>query len=612
MSFSYPLGLIGLIGVPILIIIYIIKTKHTEQIIPSTYLWNLSEKFLTKKKQTKRVSGLISLILQIIIVVTISLLIAHPVITLKNKAKEYCFIIDASGSMNATVDGKTKLEIGKDEVEKIINSSKDGSKYTLVYAGLEARVIYEKLENKEKAIELLEKVEPSGVTSSFTSVINYLQGYFNNNKSLVTYLITDREYTSDNINVINVTKDKVNYAINDVNYLIEDSNLKVTGNVISYEKDEELTIEFYLDEALVKEETVKVEKNIITSFNTVIESTEFTTLKVVIKNEDTLSIDNSYILYNIEKSTEYSVAIISDNPFYLHTAINTMGNASIMWIKPENYNSDIEGYDLYVYDSFTPSKLPTDGTIWLFGIEESIEGSGFSVQDVVENEEGIKLTYPKNSTSTYKVLTEGLAKEDIYVAKYAKYGLYKNFTTLLTVEGNPAVFTGLTDSGNREVVFAFDLHNSNFALLMDYLVLTKNLLNYSFPSVLNKTTYVCGDTALINVIPNIDSIRVESPEGNILYLDINKESNELKLTEAGIYKIITMSDDVEKEYLLFVSLPKEESATNLESINLSFTGLAENEYIDGKYDKLIVLFIILTVILMADWMVYCYDQYQLR
>ena len=612
MSFSYPLGLIGLIGVPILIIIYIIKTKHTEQIIPSTYLWNLSEKFLTKKKQTKRVSGLISLILQIIIVVTISLLIAHPVITLKNKAKEYCFIIDASGSMNATVDGKTKLEIGKDEVEKIINSSKDGSKYTLVYAGLEARVIYEKLENKEKAIELLEKVEPSGVTSSFTSVINYLQGYFNNNKSLVTYLITDREYTSNNINVINVTKDKVNYAINDVNYLIEDSNLKVTGNVISYEKDEELTIEFYLDEALVKEEKVKVEKNIITSFNTVIESTEFTTLKVVIKNEDTLSIDNSYILYNIEKSTEYSVAIISDNPFYLHTAINTMGNASIMWIKPENYNSDIEGYDLYVYDSFAPSKLPTDGTIWLFGIEESIEGSGFSVQDVVENEEGIKLTYPKNSTSTYKVLTEGLAKEDIYVAKYAKYGLYKNFTTLLTVEGNPAVFTGLTDSGNREVVFAFDLHNSNFALLMDYLVLTKNLLNYSFPSVLNKTTYVCGDTALINVIPNIDSIRVESPEGNILYLDINKESNELKLTEAGIYKIITMSDDVEKEYLLFVSLPKEESATNLESINLSFTGLAENEYIDGKYDKLIVLFIILTVILMADWMVYCYDQYQLR
>ena len=461
-------------------------------------------------------------------------------------------------------------------------------------------------------IELLDKVEVSGVTSSLTGVIKYVQEYFDKNNSLVTYLVTDRDYTSDNINIINVSKTKENFAINDVNYIIENSNIKINGNVVSYEKDENLTVEIYLDDELIKEEVVTVNKNELTNFTTTIENKDFNTLKVNIKNQDSLLLDNSYILYNIDKSTKYSVALISENPFYLHTAINTLGNASILWIKPENYNPSIEGYDLYVYDSYSPDYLPTDGTIWLFGIEESIEGSGFSVQDVVENEEGIKLTYPKNSTTTYKTLTQGLEKEDIYVSKYTKYGLYRNFTTLLTVEGNPAVFTGLTDKGHREVVFAFDLHNSNFALLMDYLVLTKNLLNYSFPNIIDKTTYVCGDTALINVIPNIDSIRVESPQGNILYLDINKESNELKLTEAGIYKITTISSDNEKEYLLFVSLPEEESKTNLESSNISLVGTVGNEFIDGKYEKLVILFIILTVIFMADWMVYCYDQYQLR
>ena len=46
MSFLYPLGLLGLIGIPILIIIYIIKTKYTEQTVASTYLWLLSERFL--------------------------------------------------------------------------------------------------------------------------------------------------------------------------------------------------------------------------------------------------------------------------------------------------------------------------------------------------------------------------------------------------------------------------------------------------------------------------------------------------------------------------------------------------------------------------------------
>ena len=49
MNFLYPLGLLGLIGVPILIIIYIIKNKYMEQTIASTYIWTVSERFLKRK-----------------------------------------------------------------------------------------------------------------------------------------------------------------------------------------------------------------------------------------------------------------------------------------------------------------------------------------------------------------------------------------------------------------------------------------------------------------------------------------------------------------------------------------------------------------------------------
>ena len=54
MSFQYPLGLLGLIGIPILIIIYIIKSMYTEQTVSATYLWTLSEKFLKKKRKDTR------------------------------------------------------------------------------------------------------------------------------------------------------------------------------------------------------------------------------------------------------------------------------------------------------------------------------------------------------------------------------------------------------------------------------------------------------------------------------------------------------------------------------------------------------------------------------
>ena len=49
MTFLYPIGLLGLIGVPILIIVYLIKNRYTEQTVSSTYLWRLSERFIKRK-----------------------------------------------------------------------------------------------------------------------------------------------------------------------------------------------------------------------------------------------------------------------------------------------------------------------------------------------------------------------------------------------------------------------------------------------------------------------------------------------------------------------------------------------------------------------------------
>ena len=612
MSFEFPLGLLGLIGIPIVIIIYIIKNKHTEQIVTSNYLWHLSEKFLTKKKPISLISGIISLILQIVAIAVISLLIAHPIIYIPNGAKEYCFILDGSGSMNMISNDKSRIEIGKDEIKKVINSSSDGSKYTLVYAGDTARVVYEKLGDKEKAFELLDKLEPSGVTVGYKNVLKYVQELFNVNNSMVTYLITDKDYTSSNIEIINVSNNEENYAIVNSDYIIENSFLKINGSVISYESNQTLEVEIYINDILETKLDVVCNKLEETNFEYTSRNIDFDSIKINIKNEDGLLLDNENIIYNVEKEHDYTTLVVSYRPFYIESMLKTVGNAAITVISHDNYDSSVSGYSLYIYDAVTPKTLPKDGTIWLFSPSESIDKSGFSVQDVVENEEGLVLSCPKNSTSMYKILTQGLSKDDIYVNKYYKYGLYKNFTTLLTHEGNPVVFTGTTDDGVREVVFGFDLHNSNLPLLMDYLILSKNLIDYSFPIILEEAFYVCGETVNINVLSNCDSIRVTSPKGNISYLDVSKEIAELNVTEVGTYTLTMMFDDDMKEFLVYSSLPNEEGAPSINVLDMSLQGELGNEYSNGIYDKLIILFIILAVVYVADWMVYCYEQYQLR
>ena len=612
MRFIYPLGLLGLLGIPVLIIIYIIKNKYTEQIVPSTYLWNLSEKFLKKKKPISLISGIISLILQILAVIVVSVLIAKPVITLPNAAKDYCFIIDGTGSMNFEVGETTRMEIGKIKIEELIESSKNGSSYTLIYVGATSRVVYENLSNKDKAIEMLTKLQPTGVTVGLTGIINHVQNYYNENKSLETYFITDKDYTSSNINIINVSNNEENFAVYDTTTFVEGTNMKVSSSIISYADDAILNVDVYVNSELLTTKEVECKKGLVQEFSTYVNVTDYETLEVKISNDDALDLDNNEVLYNIEKTHSYSTLIVSDRPFYLTSVIENVGNTEILVVSRDDYNSSMTGFSLYIFDSYTPSELPTDGTVWLFGVSSSIDQSGFSVQDVIEDETGIAATYPKNSTSIYRTLTSGLLKNQIYVTKYYKYGLYKNFTVLLTHEGNPLIFTGLTDSGNREVVFAFDLHDSNVPLLLDYLTLSKNLLNYSFPIILEKSSYICGDIVELNVLSNCDSIRVETPNGNVSYLDISSEVTSYQTSEVGTHTIKVMIGDKEKVFNIFVGLPLTEQYNSDEVTTLELQGVKENNYRDGIYDELIVLFIILAVIYMADWMVYCYEQYQLR
>ena len=611
MSFEYPLGLLGLIGVPIVILIYILKNKYTEQIIASTYLWNLSEKFLKKRKKVSLISGIISLLLQIITIVVISLLISHPILTIPNSAKEYCFILDGSGSMMIE-DEITRFEKGKDEVESVITSSTDGSLYTLVYVGDTTKVVYEKLGNKEKACELLNKLNPSGVSANYNSALKYVQGYFNENNSLVTYLVTDNNYSSKNIEILDLSNLEENYAITEMNVERATKGININGTLMSYKNDVTLNLEIYVNGSLIDTLNVEAKKNEKTSFTVPSTNSNYSEIKAVIKNADSLALDNQYICYNLEKEHSYKTLIVSERPFYIQSVIETVGNTVVKTVNPSDYDENVSGYDLYIFDVFAPSVLPKDGTIWFFGVTQSVEGSGFSVQDVVTKENGVLLTHPKNSTTLYKTLTKGLMKDEIYVSEYIKYGLYRNFTVLYTYDGSPMIFTGISDYGFREVVFAFDLHNSNITLLMDYLVLTKNLLDYSFPTLLETANYVAGEDVLVNVLSNCESIRVTSPSNNISYLDVSKEVTEFKLKEVGTYSLLLTMGNSQKEIKIFSSLPSSESESLQQVEEISLQGELGNSYRDGIYDKLIILFIILAIVYVADWMVYCYEQYQLR
>ena len=490
MTFLYPIGLIGLIGIPILIIVYLIKNRYTEQTVASTYLWRLSERFLKRRNPLSKITGIISLILQLLLVATVSLAVAHPTVILRGAAYEYCFILDGSASMNMSKDGLTRFDLAKEEILDVIEAAKDGSTFTVVLVGETTETVIEKSDSPAKVIDRLAALTASGCTVEYTDAIGVAQGYFDDNPALRTYLVTDTDYAEcENVTLINVARGENNLSVEDLKYVKSGKNtVVISGRAVSYGADRIIDLEVYADDSAEPLANTKVQafKDEPTAFTFTVELEEFYSVSVRIPTEDSYSADNFAVVYNIESENSYNALLVSDAPFLVETAINSVSNADLTVISVDAFKEEeerlaaldkkVSGYSLYVFDGYTPKSLPTDGSVWFLGVDSNVEGSGFSVQgEVVLESGGDVITLTTSTSSTVRNLTEGMVGNEITIAKYMKCGLYSDFTTLYTYRGNPVVFTGMNGYGNREVVFAFNIHDSDISLFIDYLVLLGNL-----------------------------------------------------------------------------------------------------------------------------------------
>ena len=615
MRFEQPLGLLGLIAVPIIILVYILKSKYTEQTITSTYLWTLSDRFLKRKNPMSSLSGILSLILQITVIAVVSLAIARPIFTVNNAALEYCFVLDGSASMNMSDGEATSFERGVDEIEQIIDSSVDGSLYTLIYAGNDASVVFEKLTDKDRALELLKETAPSYSGMDTEDALSTAQRYFDANNSAKVYLVTDKMYQKkQNVTVITVSQRNAdNYGISDIVCSLNGETLTANAVLRSYKRDATVHVEMYVDGAKTPSATVAcvLNKATDTPVSLSCAAKGYSSVRLAIKENDALSLDNEIIAYNLENNDVYSILLVSDTPFFLEAALDVVGDHTVTVRSTSEYTGK-EKAGLYIFHSFTPQSLPKDGAVWFINSSENLADTGFSVRGEAVPEMGVNITMNNSSSTLFKTLAEGLSGEGIAVSKYMKYNTYRSFTTLFSYKENPLIMVGTNGYGNREAVFGFDIHDSNLPLTADFIELIGNLIDFSFPSPIEKTKYFSGEEALVNILPSYDSVKVTAPDGEVSYVSSLNKTGGVILDKVGTYTIDISVSGRSEIYYVYSEVPIDERTLTVIEESVSIAGVAGNEKLKGEYDPITILFIALLVLFTADWMVYMYEKYQLR
>ena len=592
MSWLTPIGFLGLIGLIILIIIYIIKPNYQQKFISSTFIWKLSLRYKKKKIPISQLRNILIFICQILIISALTCILAQPFIA-GDKQEGYTekiVIIDASASMRTEINKVTRFERAVDEVMNLVDEavSNDGA-LTVILAGSEASYVVQRagaefhLEMKEK-IQALVDPATFGCTygnADIEGAIELAEEILLDNPEAEIMLYTGSSYIdAGKITVVDISDvSEWNAAILDVRAVVEEGYYRFEVDVASYNRDASISVNLDVSGVNIAMEQFNLVGNaecVNNEVTTLIFNLEsglmedgiysYEYVHAYIQESDNFSEDNSFYLYGGTKlplKVQYYSTI--PNNFYsgvlmgLRQAFGGYWDFDIDEIQDSEQAVQngmgkeyaLEGYDIYIFEHYMPSTLPTDGLVILATPYTVPAGADFTISTWYESNSLVPLAKEEQSP-----LLENITPENIGVTRWASIPVYDGYTPLMSCNGDPVVLVK-NEENEKIVILGLNLNYSDFALKAEFPTFFYNLLNYFFPATVDSYVYEVSDEVELNA--RAPQLYLTGPNVNQTY---EAFPNSIKLTSPGTYTLLQVplsgADTIENFY---VRIPMAESNT---------------------------------------------------
>src|SRR2546421_1918857 len=164
MPFATPLALLGLLFVPAVVAMYLLKLRRDEAIVPSTLLWNRLVADVEANAPWQRLRRSLLLLLQLLLVIALAILAARPFLERPaGLAHDLVLVVDASASMGATDVVPNRLTAAKQAAIDALRDLPSGGKVSVIAAGRTARVVATGSSDMGRIRQAIESI---GVTAS--------------------------------------------------------------------------------------------------------------------------------------------------------------------------------------------------------------------------------------------------------------------------------------------------------------------------------------------------------------------------------------------------------------------------------------------------------------
>ena len=630
MSWLTPLGFLGLIGLIVLIIIYLIKPNYQNKIISSTFIWKLSLKYKKKKIPISKLRNILLFLCQILAITIASMILAQPYIDNSVVASgEKVIIIDASGSMMASVGQQTRFERAvesvRTEVDKILEEE-DG-KVSIILASDKASYVVQQSNVRADIMMALDTlVDPStGIActygkSDIEGAIKLAEEVTATTPDVEVALYTDIEYIdAGKVKVVSMRDiSDWNAAILDVRAVLFENRYFFEVDVACYGKNADITVYCAISGVNETSDTMDLQGDVrcvdgevqtlvfsIEDYEDMKSLETYNYLYVHIEEVDTLETDNSFYLYGGEKQP-LRIQYCSSAPnnyfatamYVLRDQLSYRWNVDFHEVKQDEI-PETEGFDLYIYEHTMPSTLPTDGVVLLANPDEVPSGAGFRL--------GMPNNYHHNEQTLlpgeeHPVLN-GLVPEQITLTQYTSITSFDGYVPVLYCNQDPVLIVK-NDPDQKIAVMSFSLNYSNLPLMLEFPLMMYNLIEFYIPSTV--TEYVFDVNESINLGARSEELNVV---GNGVDKTITEFPSELLLVKPGVYTVtptpISGEEVIENFY---VKIPA------YESYIMGREDVLTNPYlftdpVESNTDLIYYFAIALVLLLFCEWWLHIREQY---
>jgi hypothetical protein len=531
MSFLSPLALLGLLFLPVVVAMYLLKLRRDEQVVPSTLLWKRLLTDVEANAPWQKLRRSLLLLLQLLLVALLAILAARPFLERPaGLAGDVVVVIDTSASMGATDTPPTRLAQAKDRVLEALRELPANGTVSVIAAGRTARVVVNGTTDLGRVRAAIESITVSPSTGDLGDALNLADALASRAGDADILVATDaalaiKPTTAVNheVKVIQVGRERKNQAI--VALAVRPSSSGVTRSVFVSVANLDIEparrqLELYVDGILFEARDLRT-LDPQTRTEAIIDDVPrgASVIEVRLTNPadmpdtdtpDALALDDrAWAIVPPDRLRR--VLLVGAGDPYLETALTYLPSTELYGVTPEKYGPDThpELFDLIVFEGFLPAELPRAAILAIAPPATSALG------EVVGT-----LTDPAiGTTSADEPILRYVDLSSVHVGKATKLVPPVWARTVIPgPAGSPLLYVGDLD-GRKAGVLAFLPRNSDLPLQVAFPLLMANLTGELLGgSAAPVEALAPGDPVTIPVPAGATSVVVTRPDGSTVDL----------------------------------------------------------------------------------------------